>query len=343
MIFASDNWAGASQPVMDALAANNTDFAAAYGRDPLTDRVTERLGEMFERPVEVYFTATGTAANALSMAACARPGGLVLTSETAHVYCDEWGAAEFFTHGMKMVPLPTVAGKITPDGVAGVLDANPEGSRFGRPVALSLTQASECGTVYTPEEVRALTGIAASRDLVCHMDGARFANALVSLGATPAEVTWKAGIDVLSFGGTKNGCWCAEAVVVFNPDRLPDLVTHRSRSGHLFSKSRFVAAQFDGYLANDHWRELATHANAMATRLGEGLAAAGHRLAYPVEANEVFPVLDLATIARLREAGAAFYEWPEVEAGEDTSCVRLVTSFATKSEEVARFLEIAAR
>ena len=321
-----------------------------YSRQPLGSEEVAFIGDESGRKGIIAAIAAGLgssatvyAANALSMAACARPGGLVLTSETAHVYCDEWGAAEFFTHGMKMVPLPTVAGKITPDGVAGVLDANPEGSRFGRPVALSLTQASECGTVYTPEEVRALTGIAASRDLVCHMDGARFANALVSLGATPAEVTWKAGIDVLSFGGTKNGCWCAEAVVVFNPDRLPDLVTHRSRSGHLFSKSRFVAAQFDGYLANDHWRELATHANAMATRLGEGLAAAGHRLAYPVEANEVFPVLDLATIARLREAGAAFYEWPEVEAGEDTSCVRLVTSFATKSEEVARFLEIAAR
>lgn len=343
MIFASDNWAGASQPVMDAMVRHNTGAAPAYGTDPLTLKVRDRFREIFETDdLTVWFTATGTAANALTMAACARPGGLVLTSDIAHVLCDEWGATEFFSHGMKMVPVETRNGRISAQALSRELARHPAGSRFGTPVAVSLTQASECGTVYRPDELAALTGVAKERDLVCHMDGARFANALVHLGCSPAEMTWKAGIDVLSFGGTKNGCWCAEAIVVFNQDALRDLAAHRSRAGHLFSKSRFVAAQLDGYLENDHWLESARHANAMASRLAEGLTASGHALAHPVEANEVFPVLDLATIARLREAGAAFYEWPEIETGEGTSGVRLVTSFATTSEEVARFLEIAA-
>ncbi|WP_186397880.1 low specificity L-threonine aldolase [Stappia sp. P2PMeth1] len=343
MIFASDNWAGASQPVMDAMLRHNTGAAPAYGTDPLTLKVRDRFREIFEKDdLTVWFTATGTAANALTLAACARPGGLVLTSDIAHVLCDEWGATEFFSHGMKMVPVETRNGRISADSLSRELAKHPDGSRFGTPVAVSLTQASECGTVYGPGELAALTRAAKERGLVCHMDGARFANALVHLQCSPAEMTWKAGIDVLSFGGTKNGCWCAEAIVVFNQDALRDLAAHRSRAGHLFSKSRFVAAQLDGYLENGHWLDSARHANAMASRLAEGLAASGHALAHPVEANEVFPVLDLGTIARLREAGAAFYEWPEIEAGEGTSGVRLVTSFATKPEEVARFLEIAA-
>ncbi len=341
MIFSSDNWAGASQSVMDAMVRHNAGPVPAYGNDALTARVSERFRALFEHDVTVLFTATGTAANALSLAACARPGGLVMTSATAHVHCDEWGAAEFYTHGMKLVPVETRQGRIAAAALADELAKYPEGSRFGRPVALSLTQASECGTVYAPAEVAALTEVARSRGMVCHMDGARFANALAHLGCSPAEATWKAGIDVLSFGATKNGCWCAEAIVVFNPDRLPDLATHRARAGHLFSKSRFVAAQFDAYLDDGHWLQLAGHANAMARRLAKGLEAAGHRLAYPVEANEVFPVLDLATIARLRAAGASFYEWPEAGGdGDGRVAVRLVTSFATPEADVDRFIGI---
>lgn len=341
MIFASDNWAGASQPVIDAMIRHNTGSAPAYGTDPLTERVTSRFRDIFEHDVTVLFTATGTGANALAMAGCARPAGLVMTSTTAHIHCDEWGATEFFSHGMKMVPVATAKGKISAGDLATEIGKYPEGSRFGVPVALSLTQASECGTVYTPAEVAALTEAAKARGMVCHMDGARFANALVHLGCTPAETTWKAGIDILSFGATKNGCWCAEAMVVFNPDRLRDLATLRARAGHLFSKSRFVAAQFDGYFEGGHWLDLARHANEMARRLSEGLVAAGHGLAYPTEANEVFPLLDLATIARLREAGAAFYEWPEAGEGEGRVAVRLVTSFATPEADVDRFVEIA--
>ena len=165
MNFSSDNCAGASQPVMDALSRHNHGFAPAYGTDPLTDRVTKRFRDIFETDVSVLFTATGTAANALSMAACARPGGLILASETAHLHCDEWGSAEFYSHGMKIVPLVTSAGRIAPDAVAGALERFQEGSRFGAPTALSLTQATECGTVYSPEEVAALTEPARARGL----------------------------------------------------------------------------------------------------------------------------------------------------------------------------------
>jgi threonine aldolase len=341
MIFASDNWAGASQPVMDALTLHNDGSAPAYGRDPLTERVRTRFRDFFERDVDVYFTATGTAANALSMAACARPGGLVLTSELAHVYCDEWGAAEFYTHGMKMVPVETITGKVTLSGVEKVLVQNPDSSRFGRPTALSLTQASECGTVYRPEEIVELTRMARRRGLVCHMDGARFANAVAHLGVSPAEITWKAGIDILSFGGTKNGCWCAEAIVVFNPDSVRDIATHRARAGHLFSKSRFVAAQFDAYLSGDHWLGLARHANAAARRLAEGICAhPGTRLAWAAEANEVFPVLSFEQIERLREGGAEFYEWSREGCGDKEAVVRLVTSFRTTDAEVDGFLAL---
>ncbi|SDU36035.1 low specificity L-threonine aldolase [Stappia sp. ES.058] len=341
MNFSSDNWAGASQPVMDALTRHNHGSAPAYGADPLTDRITQRFRDIFETDVSVLFTATGTAANALSMAACARPGGLVLASETAHLHCDEWGSAEFYTHGMKILPLATTAGRIAPDAVAEALAKYREGSRFGVPAALSLTQATECGTVYSPGEVAALTARARENGLVCHMDGARFANALVHLGATPAELTWKAGIDVLSFGATKNGCWCAEAMVVFNPQSLPHLAIHRARAGHLFSKSRFVAAQFDGYFEGDHWLDLARSANGAAARLAEGIGQGGRaRVAWPVQANEVFAVLTQAQIAKLRGEGAKFYEWSREGCEDDEHVVRLVASFETTAEEVDRFVAL---
>ncbi|WP_029059459.1 threonine aldolase family protein [Stappia stellulata] len=341
MNFSSDNWAGASQPVMDALTRHNHGFAPAYGTDPLTDRITQRFRDLFETDVSVYFTATGTAANALSMAACARPGGLILASETAHLHCDEWGAAEFYTHGMKIVPLSAPEGRIAPEAVSEALERFGQASRFGAPAAMSLTQATECGMVYSPAEVAALTEQAHARGLVCHMDGARFANALVHLGASPAEMTWKAGIDVLSFGGTKNGCWCAEAIVVFNPEALPHLATHRARAGHLFSKSRFVAAQFDGYFEGDHWLDLAGRANGAAARLARGIDESGRaRVAWSTQANEVFAVLTKAQIEKLRGEGALFHEWSREGCAADEHVVRLVASFATTDDEVDRFISL---
>jgi threonine aldolase len=269
----------------------------------------------------------------------------VLCSREAHINVDEWGATEFQSGGMKLVTMPETAGKIAPEVLAETLKRYPEGGRFGVPVALSLTNATELGTIYTPDEVAILARLAHDAGLTVHMDGARFGNAVAALGASPADITWRAGVDLMSFGGTKNGCLAAEAIVVFSPDRLHDLAARRQRAGHTFSKSRYIAAQFEAYLADGKWLERARHANAMADRLRTGIAAApGARLGWESLANEVFAVLPKDTIQRLREAGANFYDWPAESApperrpGANEDLVRLVTSWATSPDEVERFV-----
>ncbi len=341
MNFASDNWAGVTPEVMAALARANEGFAPAYGGDALTAKVKARFSELFENEVEVFFTATGTASNALSMAAVARPGGLILCSGDAHLRNDEYGASEFFSGGMKAVPVSGRFGKITPDGLQATLARYPAGNRTGRPVALSLTNATESGTVYDPTELAALAKFVKPLGTIVHMDGARFANAVAALGVSPADLSWRAGIDLMSFGGTKNGCMAAEAVVVFEPGRFPDFDILKSRAGHTFSKGRYVAAQFDAYLADGNWLRTASHANAMARRLAEGLGSAA-QLGWTPQANEVFPVLPKAAAARLRAAGAVFHPWTadELQIGPDEELVRLVTSWATTPEEVERFLAL---
>ena len=347
MQFASDNWAGATPEVMAALNAANPGFAPAYGGDAVTERVTARFSELFEREVEVWFVATGTAANSIGLASLSRPGGLVLCSREAHIHVDEWGATEFQSGGMKLVTMPEVAGKVAPEVLAETLRRYPAGGRFGAPVALSLTNATELGTVYTPAEVSALTKLAHDAGLAVHMDGARFGNAVAALGASPADITWRAGVDLMSFGGTKNGCLAAEAIVVFSPDKFDDLRPRRQRAGHTFSKSRYIAAQFEGYLSDGKWLERAGHANTMADRLRAGIAAsATARLGWESTANEVFAVLPRTVIQRLQDAGANFYDWPAESAAPerrpapDEELVRLVTSWATTSDEVERFLSL---
>lgn len=337
MNFASDNWAGATGAVMAAVTRHNGGFAPGYGADPLTQAVNQRFAEIFEREVEVFFVGTGTAANALCMAAAGRPGGLVFASTEAHLHNDEFGATEFYTGGMKIVPVRCVAGLM--DAAALSASIARYGGRFGLPTVLSLTNATECGTVYEPAAVAELTAIGKAQGLVCHMDGARFANGVAALGVSPAEITWKSGIDILSFGGTKNGCMAAEAIVVFEPGRFPNLTALRQRAGHTASKARFIAAQFEGYFENGGWLQTARHANAMAARLTMGLRNKV-RLGWQSTANEVFPILPKATIARLRAAGAMFYEWPADGLGTDEDLIRLVTSFATSADDVERFLAL---
>ncbi|HEV7277133.1 MAG TPA: beta-eliminating lyase-related protein [Devosiaceae bacterium] len=341
MNFASDNWSGATPEVMAAIARHNGGFAPAYGGDMATAEMGQRFNAVFDTEVEVWCVGSGTAANALSMAAAARPGGLILCSETAHLYHDELGAAEFFSGGMKLVTVPSQHGLMSAEALAETLARFPAGNRTGRPTVLSLTEASELGTVYGPDALHALAGIAHAAGMVVHMDGARFANAVATLGTTPAALSWQAGIDIMSFGATKNGCWAADAVVVFAPQRFGDLATLRQRSGHTASKSRFMAAQFEGYLEDGNWLRTAAHANAMAQRLVAGIAASGSaRLAWEPQANEVFAVLTQAAVARLRAAGAAFHEWPadDVALAADEVLVRLVTSWATDREEVEAFV-----
>jgi len=344
MFFASDNWAGAAPEIVEAVVREAAGFAASYGVSD-TDRAIEaRFSELFEREVAVFFVATGTAANSLGLAAVGKPGGAVFCHREAHIVEDECGAVEFQTGGARLMQLDGPDGKLVPKVVERAIDRLPPGFvHAGQPMAVSITQATEAGTAYSIAEIEEIAGICRERRLPLHMDGSRFANALVHLGVSPAEMTWRAGIDILSFGATKNGCICAEALIFFDPSMAADLPFMRKRAGHLFSKTRFVAAQFHAYLEDGLWLAMARHANAMADRLRAGLAQAEEaRLAWPTQTNEVFAILSKERAAALKRAGAVFYDWPpphglEIDGGAE-ALVRLVTSFATKPEEVDRFL-----
>jgi threonine aldolase len=336
---ASDNVAGCAPEIMAALTAAMQGTAPSYGADALTASLERRLAEIFERPVAAFPVATGTAANVLSLASLVPPWGAVLCHRDAHVEADECGAPEFFTGGAKLVLLDGEHGRVTPQAVA---DAVPPGVRADvhhvQPRALSLTQATEAGTVYGVAEVAALADAAHARGLKVHMDGARFANAVVHLGCSPAEATWKAGVDVLSFGGTKNGCLAAEAVVFFDPALAADFAFRRKRGAQLFSKMRVLSSQLDAYLADDLWLRLARHANGQAARLADGLARLpGATLTHPVEANEVFVRLPEAVWAGLPARGIRYAPWNPARRE-----ARFVTAFNTDPAEVDAALSAAA-
>jgi threonine aldolase len=347
MNFASDNAAGIAPKILDAVMRAGEGFALGYGNDETTRRVERRFAEFFEHEVAVFLVSTGTAANAIALAQLAPPWGPVLCHAESHIVTDECGAPEFFGGGLKLVELPGQGGKIAADTLRTALGRY-TGHRPHEvvPSALSLTQATEAGTVYRPEEIQRLADIAHERGLAVHMDGARFANALVRLGVTPAELTWKAGVDVLSFGATKGGAMAAEAIIFFDPQRATDMPERRKRGGHLLSKHRFVAAQMDAFLADDHGLELARHANRLADRLASRLTAVGVPPVWPVEANLLFVALPKVSDARLRAAGASYYVRqseslpPGLAIGPDRMLVRLVTSFATSENEVDRFAEL---
>jgi len=339
--FASDNTAPVAPAILDAIVAANHGYARGYGNDDWTSRVEQRLTEVFEREVAVFLVPTGTAANALALAQVSPPWGIVLCHERSHIVTDECGAPEFFGGGLKLVGLPGDDGKIAPqvlqDALAGYGGHSPHQLI---PSALSITQASEAGTIYRTDEIAVLSEIAHARSLAVHMDGARFANALVRLNATPAQLTWQSGIDVLSFGATKGGALAAEAVVIFDPARAAFFGERRKRAGHLLSKHRFIAAQFLAYLADDCWLDLARHANAMADRLAGKLSAVGLRPVFPVEANLIFVVLPRVLDAKLKAAGANYYVRSSdgLDIGADNVLVRLVTSFATEDADIEDFV-----
>lgn len=340
MHFASDNWSGAHPKIMGALQRANDGYAPSYGGDALTKRVEARFSEIFERDVAVFFVATGGAANALALSQLCPPWGMILCHEESHIQMDECGAPEFFTGGAKLLPVSGFAGKLTPDAVRAALAGFPERPPHGMPArVLSLTQATECGTVYSADEVSGLCAAAKAAGLKIHTDGARFANALAALGCAPADISWKAGVDALSFGGTKNGCLIAEAVVFFDPAAAADFMFRRKRAAQLFSKMRFIAAQFDAYFDDGLWLDTAAHANAMARMLSDGLSGVpGCKVWYPTEANEVFVSFPPGVAEKLRAGGATFYPW--VTPGDPASGTmqRLICSFATKTEEVDAFL-----
>lgn len=345
MFFGSDNTSGVPDAVLQALVRANAGYAGGYGADALMAEVTAHIREIFEAPeAAVHLVATGTAANALALATFCPPWATVFCHRVAHIEEDECGAPEFYTGGAKLVLIEGAHGKMQPDALrAAVARTGALGVHNVQRGMVSITNTSELGGVHEPAEVAALAGIAHAVGLPCHMDGARFANALVAAGCTPAEMTWKAGIDVLSFGGTKNGLLGVEAVVLFDPARSWEFQLRRKRGGHLFSKHRYLSAQMAAYLEGDLWLNLARDANDAAARLAEGLRALpGTRLLHPVDANMLFAELPMLAHRRARAAGAQYYLMPagQAEDGPDDAHVRarLVTSWSTTAEDVDAFL-----
>ncbi|PTQ10990.1 low specificity L-threonine aldolase [Sphingomonas oleivorans] len=324
MRFFSDNAAPVHPRVIDAiLAANGVD--AAYDGDALSAALDSAFSDLFGRDVAALWVATGTAANALALAALCPPYGGVITHRDAHIQNDECGAPEFFTHGAKLLLAEGEGAKLSPEGVRAVADAIADDVHRVQPHALSITNATEYGLVYAPDEVAALGDFAKARGLGFHMDGARFANAVAHLGCDPAELTWRAGVDVLSFGFVKNGGMSAEALIFFDPELARAARYRRKRAGHLLSKGRYLAAQLLAMLEEDLWIANGRAANAAASRLA---AAAGARLIHPVQANEIFLRVTPEAAAALRGKGFDFYDWGPGEA-------RLVTSWHQSEADVA--------
>ena len=348
MFFASDNWAGAHPDIAAALSAAAAGFDPAYGSGAWDKRVADRFNEIFEKEVAVFFVATGTAANSLSLASVAKTGGVVFCHPDAHIREDECGAPDFFS-AMRLHPVDGAYGKMDAGNLQDAIAHYPEGFvHAGRPAAVSITQTTEIGTLHTTDEIEAIAELAHSHGLPLHMDGARFANALVALDCSPADMTWRRGVDLLSFGGTKNGCWCAEAVVLFDPSRADEFAFHQKRAAQLFSKSRFIAAQFEAYLKDDLWLRNAHHANATARRLAVEFAALPQsRLAWQPQANEVFPILKKTAVERLQNRGVSFYDWHvpvwyDDGPGADEVLCRFVTSFATTGQDIDDLIRLIA-
>tara|TARA_E500000331_G_scaffold355317_3_gene410485 strand:+ start:1876 stop:2916 length:1041 start_codon:yes stop_codon:yes gene_type:complete len=335
--FASDNVTGAAPEILQSLLIANEGDTPGYGGDELTLSVKSRLQETFETEAEIFLVATGTAANALAISAITPSHGSVLCHWTSHIYEDECGAPEFFSGGARLIPVDGLRGKMCPIDLTQKA-ANGRGDvHMLQPSAASVTQASEMGTIHSPKELSTLSNVCRENGLRLHMDGARFANALVEQSWTPAEMSWKAGVDILSFGATKNGALGCEAVIIFDPALADEFAFKRKRTGHLFSKMRLLAAQMSAYLENDLWLNNARHANAMAQRLYKGLKEIpGVDFPYPVEANMLFPRLPDGMAQELKTQGFVFYDnrW-------DPGICRLVTAFNTKKSAVDQFISAA--
>ncbi|MDB6176938.1 beta-eliminating lyase-related protein [Paracoccus sp. Z330] len=343
MNFASDNAYGAHPAVLQALIDCNEGAVMGYGADPVSARATAAIRDIFEAPdAEVHFVATGTAANALVCAQLSPGFGRIYCHEDAHIETSECGAPEFFTGGGKLITLAGAMGKLNAGHLQEALRIGAaEGWNGGRNAMLSITNSTEWGTVYTPQEVAALSRISHDAGLPVHMDGARFANAIASLGCRPADLTWRAGVDVLCFGGTKNGAMGAEAVIFFDPELAEGFAYRRKQSGHVFSKQRFLAAQMLALCENGLWTQLALQANAAATRLAEGVARAGGHFLAPVQSNAIFAAIPLAAHQRAVAAGAKYHLWPDASAdGSDPVPVRLVTSWNTPDCQIDALVDL---
>lgn len=342
MYFASDN-AGAVHPeVMTELTRANEGFALPYGADPQMDDVRQHLRGIFEAPeAAVYLVATGTAANALALATLSQPFETVFCSPVAHIHEDECNAPEFYTGGAKLALVPG-GDKMTPEDLRKTIaQEETRGVHGPQRGPVSITQVTERGSVYSLDALRALTSVAKDFDLPVHLDGARFANALVALDCTPAEMTWKIGIDAVSFGGTKNGLMGVEAVIFFDPANAHEFELRRKRGAHLFSKHRYLSAQMAAYLRDDLWLNSARKANANAAYLAKGLRAAGAEFLHSPDANMIFASFPRATHKRLHEAGAVYYIWEGDLDGQNPTehlSARLVCDWSITPEQIDAFL-----
>lgn len=335
--FRSDNSAPPSPSIVQAIVAASTDGYSPYSNDVITTRLRDRMGAIFDRDVEIFPLMTGTATNALILSMVARSFGKVFCHADSHIVVDECGAVEFFSAGSRLAAIDGVGGKIT----RREIDANdePEDVHRLRAGAVSITQATERGTVYSVAEVKDLADAAHMRGIPFHMDGTRLSNALVHSKASPADGTWASGVDVLSFGATKGGALGAEAAIFFDKALARDFSRQIKRSGHMVSKGWFISAQLEAYIADDLWLRNAAHGNAMATRLAEGISdTVGFKPEFPVEANIVFVRMPESRVRALEQAGVQFYRWDRSE----TPLLRLVTSHATSMDDVESFIEIAA-
>ncbi|RAI01754.1 low specificity L-threonine aldolase [Acuticoccus sediminis] len=331
----SDNVAGAAPQIVEAVVRASTGTARSYGADEWTARLQTAFSELFEHDCVVQPTLTGTATNALALSLLVPAWGAVCCSGVAHIHDSECGAGEMFTGGAKLIPLGHEEGRLRPAVLERYLaKAAGAGTAVAPPKVLSLTEATECGTLYNVDEVAELAAVARGFGLRVHMDGARFANAVAALGCTPAELTWRSGVDVLSFGATKNGALAAEAVVAFDP-ALAEALRYRARkAGQVLSKMRFVSAQLDAYVADGLWLNLAGHANKMAARLAGGMRSIdGIALLYPVDINEIFCRVDEVLSSRLDAANVGFFDRGEGE-------IRMVTAFSNTADEMDEIINI---
>lgn len=331
MNFASDNVAGAHPALLQALADINNQPMNSYGEDPFNAQVEQECRRIFEHDsLKTVLVATGSAANALALATMTPAWGAIYCHNTAHIVVDEANAVQAATAGARLVTLPGDQGKIEPDALRGAIFGHGV-IHHPQPAALSLTQMNEYGVTYTLDELTELTAIAQEHNLKVHMDGARFANAIVGLNVSPADMTWRIGVDMLVFGATKNGALAGEIIVCFDPTIAEELEFRRKRSGHLLSKMRALSAPLAAYLQNDLWLANARHANAMAQRLADGLSSAeGIDLRRSPSGNQLFMAMDPALKQRLFDAGAYFQDWPD----EGPTAVRMVTAFNTLEPDV---------
>ena len=343
MDFRSDNVAGVAEEIMVAIADANTGTATAYGDDEISQALEPAYSKLFEADVRVFPVLTGTIANSLSASLLSPPWGAIFAEAESHIYQDDCGAPELFTGGAKIIPLQSRDGKIQPVDLHNRLATAGQGFvHASQPSAFSLTQSSEAGAVYTPEEVAELAAIAKKAGLGVHMDGARFANAVAALNAgnqstSPADITWRAGVDVLSFGATKNGALGAEAIILFRTDLAKEMSFRHKRAGQLASKMRYISAQLAAYIEDDLWLRLADHANRLCAALAQGLGAiSGVEIGSYGGANELFVELSGEVVIALRQEGFEFYDWPEtVPAAVGRRCtIRLVTRHDMTEGEV---------